>query len=96
LSDTLVVLAHPLQGRQGQVLVDEAEIDSAVATGRAMAAKCLPEVPTADNPAKQLAWSMVDRLAIVTASGFMAPVARRWKAQLNENSKAMAVFEALP
>ena len=33
-----------------------------VAAARAMAARCAPGVPTAANPAKQLAWSLVDRL----------------------------------
>jgi glucose/mannose-6-phosphate isomerase len=53
-------------------------------------------VPTAENPAKQLAWSLVDRFVIVSGPGFLAPVARRWKTQINENGKANAVFEELP
>jgi glucose/mannose-6-phosphate isomerase len=53
-------------------------------------------VVTADNPAKQLAWSLLDRFVMITGSGFLAPVARRWKAQFNENSKAAASFEELP
>ena len=65
-------------------------------SGEAMAARCVPEVPTPDNPAKQLAWSLVDRLPMVSAGGFLAPVARRWKTQLNENAKTTAVFEELP
>ena len=61
-----------------------------------MGARCAPDVPTSDNPAKQLAWSLVDRFAVIAAAGFLAPVARRWKTQLNENGKATAVFEELP
>ena len=63
---------------------------------RAMSARCEPGVPTAENPAKQLAWSLVDRFVIITGSSFLAPVARRWKTQLNENSKTSAVVEELP
>ena len=37
----------------------------------------------AENPAKQLAWSLVDRFVLVSGAGFLAPVARRWKTQLN-------------
>lgn len=82
--------------RAGVLALDEDEILAGVAAGKAMAARCEPGVPTAHNPAKQLAWSLVDRFVMVAASGFLAPVARRWKAQLNENSKATAVFEELP
>jgi glucose/mannose-6-phosphate isomerase len=92
---SLAIVAGVLE-KAGVLQLDVAEIDSAVATGRAMAARCQPDVPTADNPAKQLAWSVVDRLTIIAASGFLTPVAQRWKAQLNENSKAIAVFEAMP
>ena len=61
-----------------------------------MGARCAPAGADGENPAKQLAWSLVDRYAIIVGSGFLAPVARRWKAQLNENGKATAAFEELP
>jgi glucose/mannose-6-phosphate isomerase len=82
--------------KAGVLELDAAEIEAGVEAGVAMAAKCEPSVPTADNPAKQLAWSLVDRFVILSGSGFLAPVARRWKTQLNENSKSVAVFEELP
>ena len=46
--------------------------------------------------AKQLAWSMLDRLPVIVGSGQLAAVARRWKTQLNENAKSAAVAEELP
>jgi glucose/mannose-6-phosphate isomerase len=82
--------------RAGVLELDEAEIETAARVTREAAGRCAPDVPTADNPAKQLAWSLVDRFALISAAGFLAPVARRWKTQLNENSKAVAVFEELP
>ena len=82
--------------RAGVLAIDEAEVQSGAAAAREMGARCAPHVPTADNPAKQLAWSLVDRYAIVVAAGFLAPVARRWKAQLSENGKAAAAIEELP
>lgn len=82
--------------RAGALELDEAEIAAGVAAGTAMDARCAPGVPTAQNPAKQLAWSLVDRFVIVTGSGFLAPVARRWKAQLNENGKTTAFVEEIP
>jgi len=92
---SMAIVAGILE-KAGVLDLDEAEIEAAVVAGAEMAARCEPGVPTAENPAKQLAWSLVDRYAIITASGFLAPVARRWKAQLNENSKATAAFEELP
>jgi glucose/mannose-6-phosphate isomerase len=55
-----------------------------------------PAVDTDANPAKQLAWAMFGRIAVVYGAGLMAPVARRWKTQLNENAKAWASFEPMP
>ncbi len=52
--------------------------------------------PTESNMAKQLAWSLLDRLPVIEGSGFMAAVARRWKTQLNENANSTAVAEELP
>jgi glucose/mannose-6-phosphate isomerase len=39
---------------------------------------------------------MVGRHITIFGSGFMAPVARRWKCQFNEVAKAIASFEVLP
>ena len=82
--------------RAGVLELDQAEIEAAVVVAREMVARCAPRVSTADNPAKQLAWSLVDRYPVIEAGGFLAPVARRWKAQLNENGKTTAAFEELP
>ena len=92
---SLTVLAGLLE-RAGVLAVDEAVIEAGAAAARAMVARCRPLVPTAQNPAKQLAWAALDRLVVIAASGPLAPVARRWKAQINENSKATAVYEELP
>ena len=49
-----------------------------------------------DNPAKALARRLEQRLAVVYGAGPTAPVARRWKGQINENAKAPAFFNELP
>jgi glucose/mannose-6-phosphate isomerase len=82
--------------RAGLLAVDAAEIEAVAASAASMVEMWGPTVPTERNLAKQLAWSLVDRLPVIEASGFLSPVARRWKTQLNENSKSMAVFEELP
>ncbi|NPV84710.1 MAG: bifunctional phosphoglucose/phosphomannose isomerase [Anaerolineae bacterium] len=53
-------------------------------------------IPIAKNPAKQLAEQLYGRWAIVIGSGYLAPVARRWKGQFNELAKAWGQFEFLP
>jgi glucose/mannose-6-phosphate isomerase len=54
------------------------------------------EVPATQNPAKRLAGQFVERWVNVYGSGCLAPVARRWKTQINEIAKAGAGFELLP
>lgn len=53
-------------------------------------------MPLATNPAKQLATRLAGRFAVICGAEMLAPVARRWKTQLNENSKVPASYELLP
>jgi glucose/mannose-6-phosphate isomerase len=50
----------------------------------------------AGNEAKALARRLHGRLAVVYGAGATAPVARRWKTQINENAKAPAFWGELP
>ncbi|MQY66778.1 MAG: bifunctional phosphoglucose/phosphomannose isomerase, partial [Dehalococcoidia bacterium] len=52
--------------------------------------------PLASNPAKQLAARLWGHLAVIYGGEVLSEVARRWKNQLNENSKAWAFFELFP
>lgn len=54
------------------------------------------EVPAANNPAKRYAGQLIGRWVTVMGSGMLAPVARRWKGQINEIAKAGANFEFIP
>jgi glucose/mannose-6-phosphate isomerase len=56
----------------------------------------LPEVPVTKNPAKRLAGQLVGRWVTVWGAEILAPIARRWKTQINEVSKSQAAFEFLP
>ena len=53
-------------------------------------------VPEQMNPAKQLARALHGRIVSIYGAEFLGEVARRWKTQLNENSKQWAEFEHLP
>jgi len=52
--------------------------------------------PESLNRAKQLATKLRNRLVVVYGAGILSPVARRWKTQINENSKAWAFYETFP
>ncbi len=52
--------------------------------------------PLTHNPAKQLATKLFGRIAIVYGAGILSEVARRWKTQINENSKCWAFYELFP
>jgi len=72
------------------------ELEDAVAAMRAQQANFLPEVPDTRNPAKRMGGQFMGRWITIWGAGLMAPVARRWKTQINEVSKAQAAFELLP
>jgi glucose/mannose-6-phosphate isomerase len=72
------------------------QIGEAASLARAIAAELDPAVPEAANPAKMLAHALHGRLTLVYGAGLTAPVARRWKGQINENAKALAFTAELP
>jgi len=71
-------------------------VAGAVAALRAQQARLRAEVPVSGNPAKRMAGQLMDRLPLIFAADHLAPVARRWKGQINEVAKAVAVFDELP
>jgi glucose/mannose-6-phosphate isomerase len=95
LGYTMSLLAGLLE-RAGILALDVAQLEAGAAASRDVLRSCGPEAPTETNMAKQLAWSLLDRLPIIEGSGALAAVARRWKTQLNENSHCLAAAEELP
>lgn len=85
-----------LTARLGILPDPEAELADAAAEMERQQAALFTSVPSAQNPAKRLANQMMGRAMTVFGSGLMAPVARRWKSQINELAKAVASFEVLP
>ncbi|MGH2582236.1 MAG: bifunctional phosphoglucose/phosphomannose isomerase [Anaerolineales bacterium] len=72
------------------------ELSVATATMKDQQKSFLPEVPDTANPAKRMGGQLMGRWVTIYGAGIMAPVARRWKTQINENAKAQASFEFLP
>ncbi len=61
-----------------------------------LAAELNEKVPVSSNAAKQLATDMYGKIPIIYGGGILSEVARRWKTQINENSKTWAFFEVFP
>jgi glucose/mannose-6-phosphate isomerase len=90
-----VGLLHELLGT-ARLLTDPDPLGPVVAVLDEVLERLGPGVDTDANPAKQLAWSILGRIPVVYGAGAMAPVARRWKTQFNENAKAWAAWEPMP
>jgi len=60
------------------------------------AGELVETAPLASNPAKRLAAGLWGNLVVIYGGEVLSEVARRWKSQLNENSKAWAFFELFP
>ncbi len=73
-----------------------AELEDAIQAMLGQQQTLLADIPVTRNPAKRLAGQLINRWVVVMGSGFLAPVARRWKGQISEVSKAWAQFEFLP
>jgi glucose/mannose-6-phosphate isomerase len=55
-----------------------------------------PDVRAAKNEAKRIALALQDSVAAAYASGALAPAARRFANQLNENSKVLSWWGVMP
>jgi len=71
-------------------------LQEAVAVLKKLSGDLIETNPLASNPAKQLAARLQGRLAVIYGAEMLSEVARRWKGEFNENSKAWAFFENFP
>jgi len=82
--------------RLGQVEDPSRDVDVAVRAMQAQRQIFRAESPVVQNPAKRMAGQLMDRWPILFGAGVLAPVARRWRTQINELAKAPAQFEEIP
>jgi glucose/mannose-6-phosphate isomerase len=82
--------------RLGLLPDPSAVVGGAVAAMRQQQQRLRADVPVTGNPAKRMAGQLMDRIPLIFGAGCLAPVARRWKGQINEVAKAVAVFDELP
>lgn len=80
----------------GLAVADEGELGEAVDVLEALARELDPSVPAAANEAKRLALALGGRLPAIYGGPGTGPVAYRWKTDLEENAKALAIAGAVP
>jgi glucose/mannose-6-phosphate isomerase len=80
----------------GYVSYKPQQIEDAITSLERLGSRIALDIPEADNPAKQLARRLEGKLPVFYGAGHLSEVARRWKCQLNENSKSWAFWEVLP
>lgn len=85
-----------LLARLAQIGDPSRGVAQAVAAMRAQRETLRVESPVVHNPAKRMAGQLMDRWPIFFGAGVLAPVARRWRTQVNEMAKAPAQHEELP
>ena len=89
----------PLVGifqKLGLLADKSADLQEAVDILNKLSRDLIETVPLASNPAKQLAVKVWGHVAVIYGAEMFSEVARRWKTQFNENSKAWAFFEDYP
>jgi glucose/mannose-6-phosphate isomerase len=87
----LRILAHA-----GLAIASDAEIAEALEVVTALAAELAPARPTAQNEAKRLALAIGARLPAFYGGPSTGGVAYRWKTEVEENAKRLAIAGALP
>jgi glucose/mannose-6-phosphate isomerase len=80
----------------GMPIASEADVDEALQVVTDQAADLLPEIATDKNEAKRLALAIDRRLPVVYGGALTGPAAYRWKTDLEENAKLLAVAGAVP
>ena len=73
-----------------------AEVEAMIRNLERLLGELKETVPISSNQAKQLAMKLYGKIAVIYGAGILSEVARRWKAQINENSKAWAFHETFP
>ncbi|MEI6499286.1 MAG: bifunctional phosphoglucose/phosphomannose isomerase, partial [bacterium] len=82
--------------RLGFFKLDNHLINDVFASLEKTQSKFSPDNNTISNPAKLLAEKIANKVVIIYASHLLIAVAKRFKTQINENSKNFAFFEELP
>lgn len=80
----------------GIAVAPPGDVDEAIEVVEDLARALHPGRPAADNEAKQLALALGDRLPAIYGGPLTGPAAYRWKTDLAENAKMLALAGELP
>lgn len=73
-----------------------AELERAAGVLKEVTPAWAPDMPTANNPAKQLAQELMGKSVVVYGGPKMYPAAYKWKISINENAKQIAWVNQFP
>ena len=85
-----------LSGRLGFVPDLGLQLAPALEHMQSVAASCGRDVPEPNNSAKQIARRLHGKVPVIIGSDALAPVAYRWRTQVNENGKSWGIALELP
>ena len=91
----LMLLAASLT-QLGMWSIPQSEVDDSFEALAHQANHLAEDRPTGSNDAKDLALKVREKLVVIYGGGLFSGLARRWKAQLNENGKIWAWHEEIP
>lgn len=72
------------------------DVEETIQTLDHLTANINETIPLKLNPAKQLASRLWQKVVVIYGADILSEVARRWKTQINENSKAWSFYELFP
>lgn len=85
-----------LLNKAGFIKVTEDEIKAAIQAVTAKTQECSVEIPADENPAKTLAFTLVDKRPYLVASEFLLGAVHAASNQINENSKVFSLHLQVP
>ena len=88
----LLAIAELLRMMQGV----DGDVEETIDVLSKLVSELAEDVPADQNPAKQMAQALNEKLPVIYGAGPLIEVAKRWKTQLNESAKTWAFFEELP
>lgn len=101
-SETRIALGYSIFGligfmvKLGLLDVSKTEIDELVASVIQQSEACSPESPQTENPAKTLAFELLDRRPILVGADHLVGALHTATNQLNENAKVLAEYREVP